>query len=64
MSNTFKPTIIVESINVGTDEVAEVDPAIIREMKERLRPSKPFSYANGDHLKAAEENERKMREGK
>lgn len=45
-------------------EVAEVDPSIIASMKARLNPAmqKSFSYANNDHLKAAEENEKKMRE--
>jgi hypothetical protein len=60
----MKTIIITETINVNQNEVADVDASIIADMKERLNPRKPFSYVNNDHLKAAEENERKMREGK
>ena len=61
MKNTI---IIQETITVGEEVLTEVDPMILASMRERLNPSKPFSYANNDHTKQAEENERKMREGK
>lgn len=41
--------------------IIDVDPIILMEMNEKLRPSKPFSYANGDHIKS-DESEKKMRE--
>ena len=56
--------IIEETITVGEEVLSDVDPMILASMRERLNPPKPFSYANDDHTKAAEENERRMREGK
>lgn len=61
----MKDTIIInETITVGEEVLADVDPMILASMRERLNPPKPFSYANNDHTKSAEENERKMRGGK
>lgn len=54
--------IIEEKIEVGADEIAEVDPMIIASMKERLNPKPAFSYANGDHEKTSIINEKTMRE--
>ena len=54
--------IIEEKIEVGANEVADVDPMIIAAMRERLNPRKEFSYANNDHLKDADINEKRMRE--
>lgn len=56
-----KVIIIEETLNIGTEEIAEVDPMIIAEMKERLNPRKPFDYSKDDHLKASYENEKQMR---
>lgn len=58
----MKTIIIHESIIVGASEVLEdVDPIILMEMRERLSPSKPFSYADGDHDKG-HELEKRMRD--
>lgn len=53
--------IITENITLDCEIDKNVDPMIIINMKERLNPTKTFSYANGDHLKGAEENEKRMR---
>ena len=43
-------------------EIIEVDPLIIANMRDRLNPRKEFSYKDGDHIKGAIENEKRMRE--
>lgn len=58
----MKTTIIYETINCNESEILEVDPVILMEMRERLNPSKPFSYAKNDHVKRAYEDEKRMRE--
>lgn len=60
----MKTIIITETIDINEKEVLDVDPMILAEMKEKLNPTKAFSYAKGDHTKAAEKNEKKMRESK
>lgn len=58
----MKTTIIInEVIDINKEPIIDVDPMILASMRERLNPSKPFSYANGDHEKAAHENEKRMR---
>jgi len=60
----MKAIIITETLDINQKEVLEVDPSILRDMKERLRPSKSFDYSKGDHTRQAEEDEKCMREGK
>ena len=61
----MKTTIIYETIEVDKngEYVIEADPKIIKEMREKLRPSKKFSYSDGDHLKQAIKDEERMRKG-
>lgn len=55
--------ILNETISVEQIEAIEVDPIILMDMRERLNPTKPFSYADGDHVKGQIENERNARKG-
>lgn len=58
----MKTIIITETIDINQKEIIDVDPMILAEMQEKLNPKKPFDYSKGDHTRAAEENEKRMRE--
>lgn len=59
----MKTIIIYDTIDVNNSPILEdVDPIILMNMRERLNPLKPFSYADNDHIKSSLENEKKMRE--
>jgi len=66
-SGVLMQTIIInETINLNQSEILELsesEAALIRlRFSETFNPVRAFSYANGDHLEASIENERKMRE--
>lgn len=54
------PLIIYERIDISGGEIIDVDPMILMEMQERLRPSEPFDY--NKQADKAHELEKLMRE--
>jgi hypothetical protein len=64
MNNKTKNTFEVENIDESILEIPEVCPIILREFRERLKPSKPFIYCREKMENENHRLEKIMREKK